>query len=541
MGDKLSAKALMQQADVPTLPAEELPPGTDIHEAAKRIGYPLLVKASAGGGGRGMRVVSAEGELEAAVDGARREAGSAFGDDTLFMERWLPACRHVEIQILGDQHGNLVHCFERECSIQRRHQKVIEEAPSSAVSDALRTKMGAAAVAAGQTIGYASAGTVEFLVDGDDFWFLEVNTRLQVEHPVTEEITGLDLVREQLRIAEGEALGFAQDDLSINGHAIEVRLYAEDPEKNFLPSPGTVEIWEPSTAATARFDSGIESGTVIGTSFDPLLAKVIVHAPTRREAAGRLARVLETTRIQGLITNRDFLVATLRTPEFLAGDTTTDFIERVAPAAARKLDDVELHHVLICVVVEVQARRRAEAKVLATISSGWRNSRMPPQRSRFEFAGETLEVSYAASRDGGFDVSIADSEFDVIVRGAGQGEVEVDINGRRITARLDQRGDRWFVHTNQGDVSVIELPRFPLPGADEFQGGLTAPMPGKVLATHVGVGEEVEKGQLLVILEAMKMEHRITAPVSGTITEVHATEGEQVGNGELLIVLEEAS
>ncbi len=541
MGDKLSAKALMEKADVPTLPAEELAPDADLSAVADRVGYPLLVKASAGGGGRGMRVVSSESELEAAVEGARREAGSAFGDDTLFMERWLPACRHVEIQILGDRHGNLLHCFERECSIQRRHQKIIEEAPSPAVSDELRDRMGAAAVAAGQTLGYSSAGTVEFLLDGDDFWFLEVNTRLQVEHPVTEAITGLDLVREQLRIAEGDVLGYGQEDLSINGHAIEVRLYAEDPEKNFLPSPGTVEFWEPSTAATARFDSGIESGTEVGVAFDPMLAKVIVHAPTRREAAGRLARVMETTRIQGLTTNRDFLVATLRTPEFLAGDTTTDFIERVAPAAARKVEDVELHHVLICVVIEVQARRRAEAKVLGTISSGWRNSRMPPQLSRFEFAGEALEVAYAANRSGGFDVSIGESTFDVIVRGAGGGELELDIDGRRVSARLDQRGDDWYVHTNQGDVTVTELPRFPLPGADEFQGGLTAPMPGKVLATHVSVGESVEQGQLLVILEAMKMEHRITAPVTGKVVEVHASEGEQVGNGELLIVLEEVS
>ncbi|MEJ2089454.1 MAG: biotin carboxylase N-terminal domain-containing protein, partial [Gammaproteobacteria bacterium] len=234
MGDKLSAKRLMQEADVPTLPAEELPPGADAAAAAKRVGYPLLIKASAGGGGRGMRVVEEASALAEAVESARREAGSAFGNDTIFMERWLPACRHVEIQILGDQHGNLLHCFERECSIQRRHQKVVEEAPSPAVSDELRARMGAAAVAAGQAIGYTSAGTVEFLVDGDDFWFLEVNTRLQVEHPVTEEITGLDLVRDQLLIAEGQPLDFGQEDLSIDGHAIEVRLYAEDPANDFL-------------------------------------------------------------------------------------------------------------------------------------------------------------------------------------------------------------------------------------------------------------------------------------------------------------------
>jgi propionyl-CoA carboxylase alpha chain len=543
MGDKLSAKRLMQEADVPTLPAEELEPGADLKGAAGRVGYPLLVKASAGGGGRGMRVVNDESELEEAVTGARREAGSAFGDDTIFMERWLPACRHVEIQILGDKHGNLLHCFERECSIQRRHQKVVEEAPSPAVGEDLRTRMGSAAVAAGQAIGYSSAGTVEFLVDGDEFWFLEVNTRLQVEHPITEEITGLDLVREQLRIAEGERLDFEQGDLAINGHAIEVRLYAEDPANDFLPSPGTVEIWEPSTTAPARFDSGIESGTEVGTAFDPMLAKVIVHAPTRREAAGRLARVLESTRIQGLITNRDFLVSTLRTPEFLAGDTTTDFIERVRPAARRELSESELHQALIAAAVETQARRRADARVLSSIASGWRNSYMPPQRISFRVGDDESEVAYAARRrpEGAFSFTIGGVDYDVVVRTAGDGLVELDVDGLRVSARLDRHGDTWFVHTTLGDVTLTELPRFKQPGSDEFQGGLTAPMPGKVLATHVESGDTVEKGQLLLVLEAMKMEHRITAPVNGTVTAVHATVGDQVGNGELLIMLDEAS
>lgn len=540
MGDKLSAKALMQKADVPTLPAEELAPGADVSAVAERVGYPLLIKASAGGGGRGMRVVTQPSELDEAVAGARREAGSAFGDDTIFMERWLPACRHVEIQILGDKHGNLLHCFERECSIQRRHQKVIEEAPSPVLSDDLRNRMGQAAVAAGQTIGYTSAGTVEFLVDGDDFWFLEVNTRLQVEHPVTEEITGLDLVREQLRIAEGETLGYDQSDLSITGHAIEVRLYAEDPANDFLPSPGTVEFWVPSTAATARFDSGIESGTEVGTAFDPMLAKVIVHAPTRREAALRLARVMETTRIQGLTTNRDFLVATLRTPEFLAGDTTTDFIERVAPAPVRAIGELELHQSMIAVVLEAQARRRAEARVLASVPSGWRNSNMPPQDVRFKSGDDSVTVSYAASRDGTFQVNIGETEYLALPRTMGDGQVTVDVDGQRVTAELDQRGSTWFVHTASGDLELEELPRFPLPGAEEFRGGLTAPMPGKILATHVTVGAVVEKGQLLLVLEAMKMEHRITAPVAGTVTAVHAAVGDQVANGELLIMLEEA-
>ena len=486
-----------------------------------------------------MRVVERSEDLKAAVDGARREAGSAFGDDTLFIERWLPACRHVEIQILGDLHGSLVHCFERECSIQRRHQKIIEEAPSPALSETLRNRMGDAAVAAGRTIGYASAGTVEFLVDGEDFWFLEVNTRLQVEHPVTEEITGLDLVREQIRIAEGERLGYEQNDLSINGHAIEARLYAEDPANRFLPSPGRVAVWEPPATPRARFESGIETGTVVGTEFDPMLAKVIVHAPTRREAALRLAKVLESTRIQGLTTNRDFLVTTLRTPEFLAGDTTTDFIERVKPAPQRTVAEEELHEVLIAVVMESQARRRLDARVLTTLPSGWRNSYMPPQRVEFQLGERSERVHYASARDGTFTVHFGEIHYPVRLYRAGAGEVDADIDGRRVTAQLTCEDDQWYVHTSHGDLTITESPRFSLPGAGEFTGGLTAPMPGKVLSAAVKVGDQVRKGELLVILEAMKMEHRINAPVNGTVTAVHVAEGDQVANGELLVMLEE--
>ena len=363
MGDKLSAKNLMQEAGVPTLPAIEIHDDTDIKKSAKEIGYPVLVKASAGGGGRGMRVVEKESDLESAVEGAKREAGNSFGDDTVFLEKWLDVSRHVEIQILGDTHGNLVHCFERECSIQRRHQKIIEEAPSPAVTDEIRSQMGDAAIAAAKKLGYSSAGTVEFLLSDEGFWFLEVNARLQVEHPVTEEIIGKDLVREQIRVAEGETLSFTQEDLSINGHAIEARLYAENPEKNFLPSPGPVIAWEPSTVGNARFDSGVETGSEITTEFDPMIAKVTVHAPTRREAASRLARVLETTRIQGLTTNRDFLVNTLRTDEYIAGDTTTDFIDRVNPARTIEIDETSVVEAAIAVSIEAQARRRATAKI----------------------------------------------------------------------------------------------------------------------------------------------------------------------------------
>ena len=542
MGDKLAAKRVIQEANVPTLPAIELKPGEDVQAAAQEIGYPVLVKASAGGGGRGMRVVESPAELDAAIAGARREAGAAFGDDTLFLERWVTSARHVEIQILGDQHGNVVHLFERECSIQRRHQKIIEEAPSPAVDADLRARMGEAAVSAAKRIGYSSAGTVEFLLDGDDFWFLEVNTRLQVEHPVTEEITGLDLVREQLRIAEGDALGYGQGDLAINGHAIEARLYAEDPERNFLPSPGTVELWRPAAGDLARFDSGVETGSAVSVEFDPMIAKVIVHAPTRREAAARLARALEQTTLQGLRNNRDFLVATLRTPAFIAGDTTTDFIDRIDPPRRRTLHAQALADAVIAATMAGQAARRASAKALGGgFRTGWRNSVMPPERTRFKYGDDEIAVSYRSQRDGTFRIEVDEDEpRSVAVFAASEGGVDLEIDGRRMQLAATPRQDRWLVHGADFDVELTELPRLPVPGLQEAKGGLTAPMPGNVLATHVKEGDAVREGQLLLVLEAMKMQHRITAPFEGSVKELHVGEGDQVDNGALLVMLEEA-
>ena len=539
MGDKLSAKRLMDEAGVPTLPGIEISAETDIIAAAKEIGYPVLVKASAGGGGRGMRVVEKAGDLLAAVEGAKREAGSSFGDDTVFLEKWLAVSRHVEIQILGDTHGNLVHCYERECSIQRRHQKIIEEAPSPAVTEAIRASMGDAAIAAAKKLGYSSAGTVEFLLSGDDFYFLEVNARLQVEHPITEEIIGKDLVREQIRVAEGEALSFTQEDLSINGHAIEARLYAEDPAKGFLPAPGPVLAWTPSTVGQARFDSGVETGSEISTQFDPMIAKVIVHAPTRREAAGRLARVLETTEIQGLRTNRDFLVATLRTGEFLAGDTTTDFIERVEPTRMRQVARQELVEAAIAVAMEAQAQRRNKAKVLRSLPSGWRNSTMPMEQFSFCCGDDDIDVAYRLHRDGRFRLLCDEQEHLIETYECGAGTVDMDDSGRRLKFTVQAHGNDWLVHSPAGDLVLQEQPRFPDSSLDANTGGLTAPMPGSVLATEVAAGASVTKGDLLLIMEAMKMEHRITAPRDGVIETVHVTIGDQVDNGQLLVSMAE--
>ena len=539
IGDKLAAKRLMQTLNVPTLQAHALAPGEDAAPAALRIGYPVLVKAAAGGGGRGMRVVDSPADLEPAIASARREASAAFGDGTLFLERWVARSRHVEIQILGDSHGQLVHLFERECSIQRRHQKVIEEAPSPALDAALREQMGQAALTAARAIGYQSAGTVEFLLSGREFWFLEVNTRLQVEHPVTEAITGLDLVREQLRIAEGEPLGYTQSDLRIDGHAIEARLCAENPAQGFLPTPGTIDVWAPATGEGVRFDSGVESGSEVSIDFDTMIAKVIVKAPTRREAASRLARVLETTRLQGITHNRDFLVSVLRSPEFLRGDTSTDFIERVAPARERSFSDEDLALAATAAALQARALRRAGAKVLASVTAGFRNSVMPPERVDYLVGERKLKLEYRAQRDGSLVVSVDGSARRTRVLRSSGADIDLEVDGRRSALAITSVGARRLVHGEFGDVELIELPRFAVAGPAQAGGALKAPMPGRVLAISVAPGESVVRGQLLMVLEAMKMEHRITAPADGIVQAIRVAEGEQVANGALLAVLDD--
>ena len=542
MGDKLSSKELMTKAGVPTLPSAEVSADADAKKLAKEIGYPLLVKASAGGGGKGMRVVESESELHDAVEGARREAGASFGDDTIFLERWLSSSRHVEIQVLGDSYGNIVHCFERECSIQRRHQKIIEEAPSPAVTLELREKMGAAAVAAAKTIAYTSAGTVEFLLDGVDFWFLEMNTRLQVEHPITEEITGLDLVREQILIAQGEALSFGQDELSINGHAIEARLYGEDPANDFLPTAGPVLLFERSRVADARYDTGIETGSNVGIEFDPMLAKVVVHAPTRTEAALRLARVLETTRVKGLTTNRDFLVSVLRNESFLDADTTTDFIERIDPSRSLTVGRQDIIEAAIAAAMVAQRDRRASARVLRNLPSGWRNSIMPPELVDFNFGGDVVSLKYQSRRDGSFVAMIDDLELSVLIKSLDGKDITIEIDGRLVpftvvSEAVVARDVRWIVHGPKGQIELTELPRFPDLDSTGLAGGLAAPMPGNVVDTYVSEGDAVDEGQLLLILEGMKMEHRIEASQSGFVSELKVRKGDQVANGELLVVL----
>lgn len=530
MGDKLAAKALAIQNDVPTLPSSDDP----LDDAA--VGYPLLVKAAAGGGGKGMRIVESADDLKELVAAARREAASSFGDDRVFLERYLPRARHIEIQILGDAHGNIVHLGERECSIQRRHQKILEESPSPRIDSALREKMTEAALRLARGLGYQSAGTVEFLLDDDtgEFFFLEVNTRLQVEHPVTEAVTGIDLVREQIRIAQGEPLGYQQSDIQSNGWAIEARLYAEDPAAGFLPAIGTLVAFDPATDPEVRWDSGVERGSVIGTDFDPMLAKVIAHAPTRTEAASRLALALERTHLGGVVTNRDFLVATLRNEAFLAGDTTTDFIERVNPQRTLELDDEDLERYARIGALFLQGLHRNDAQVLGSAPSGWRNARMPNQRLTLRRGEVEIEVSYSRQRDGRF--RFADGKF-ATLHGWSREAIDVEIDGRRCRSRVTRDGEQLIVHGPLGDVTFHEKPRFEIPGSEDASSGFVARMPGKVLELRVEMGDTVTAGQTLLVLEAMKMEHPMNAPFDGVVTEIRVTLEEQVESGALLLVV----
>ena len=531
MGDKLKAKDIAEKAGVPTLPMTTDP------KKANTIGYPILIKAAAGGGGKGMRIVEDRKDLKEAIAGAQREAKTGFGDDRVFIERYVASSRHIEIQILGDSHGNVVHLGERECSIQRRHQKIIEESPSPRVDSEMRATMGEAAIKLAKKLKYESAGTVEFLVDDKtgEFWFLEVNTRLQVEHPVTEEVTGKDLVYEQLRIARGEELGYSQDDITWEGSSIEARLYAEDPSNDFLPATGTLIAYESDSNIDARWDTGIEQGSVVGTDFDPMLAKVITKAKTRTDAANKLALALESLHIGGVTTNRDFLVASLRTKDFLKGKTTSDFIEKTNPQRAVILKGTSLENASSAAALWIQGQNRENANILKEIPTGWRNSRLPRQKISFNYLDEDVDVTYQSNRDGSFRMN--DGTTARIIEWTPLG-IDIEVNNSRFFSKVTRDNDNVVVHGPWGDALFKILPRFTLPGSEQQAGGLVAPMPGKVIDLKVKVGSKVKKGDTLVILEAMKMEHQVKASEDGKVTKVLIKKDDQLENGALLMVVD---
>ena len=510
MGSKAEGRKLAEAAGVPVVPAPE----------ENGPGFPVLIKASAGGGGRGMRIVRGAGEFQEALRAARSEAERAFGDGTLLVEKYVEGARHVEVQILGDEHGNLIHLFERDCSVQRRHQKIIEESPSPGLASDLRKRMGEAAVALGRKMGYTSAGTVEFLLSpAGEFYFIEVNTRIQVEHPVTEMTTGLDLIRLQIEIAEGRPLALQSPQQ--NGHAIEARLYAEDPQNNFLPSTGTLHVWQtPAAVQGLRIDSGVEQEAEIGVYYDPLLAKVIAHAPERETAVNKLVYALEHFVVQGVRTNREFLIRLLESTEFRGGrmHTGSDLaIYQNADAEAHVLDSVFAAVTRSCIEHAEHAQRR----VLPSIPPGFRNNPYPGPAMKLEIEGREVAAS---TKQAGIEVLQTN-----------ESSVDAVVDGVRCKFQVRQHGDHYYVSSSLGQRTVVRLPRHPRrAGAGQHQTA-NSPMPGQVLRVPVAEGQHVKAGDVLIVLEAMKMEQSIKATMDGVVGAILVKVGEIVAPGQMLV------
>ena len=553
MGSKSAAKTIMEAAGVPVVPGYHRDDQADallLAEAA-RIGFPVLIKAIAGGGGKGMKVANGMQDFPGALASARREAQASFGDQRVLLERYLATPRHIEIQVFADTHGNVVHLFERDCSVQRRHQKVLEEAPAPGMEKARRRAMGDAAIAAAKAIGYVGAGTVEFIAEQDGtFYFMEMNTRLQVEHPVTEMITGVDLVEWQLRVAAGEPLPKRQEELSISGHAIEARIYAEDPERGFLPSTGTlVHLAPPPESASVRVDTGVEQGDAITPFYDPMIAKLIVHAADRAGALARMREALARYRIVGVANNVEFLARLVATRSFANAELDTALIERehdaLFPPAATPPDDVWLVAALAEVERDTAAARsaaagHADAGSPWRLLDGWRLNGRALRRLVFRHGETAREVDVAALPDGRWQLSQGGvTTVASATRGEG-GTLSVALGDRRVPATVVARGERRqvFLAGHSHALAIAD----PLVGDagehDEEGAGLLAPMPGKVIALVARAGERVEKGAPLLVLEAMKMEHAINAPRAGTVKAFRYAAGDQVSEGAELVDFE---
>jgi 3-methylcrotonyl-CoA carboxylase alpha subunit len=551
MGSKSAAKTIMAKAEVPLVPGyhgDNQDPVL-LQAESEKIGYPQLIKACAGGGGKGMRVVESSADFGTALEAVKREASASFGDDSVLIERYLTKPRHVEIQVFADSQGNALHLFERDCSIQRRHQKVLEEAPAPGMTDRLRGKMGDAAVAAARAIGYVGAGTVEFLLDEDgSFYFMEMNTRLQVEHPVTEMITGQDLVEWQLLVAVGEQLPRTQRELAIGGHAIEARIYAEDPDRDFLPSIGRLwHLCAPAENTHVRIDTGVRQGDEVSMHYDPMVAKLIVWDVDRNAALRRLRQALGEFQVVGVTTNIDFLSAVAANPAFTAADLDTGFIEKhgaelfpeTTPASDR---------ILALACLDVLLRRKEESRRDASASaephspwnqtSGWRLNSDNYHELVFIDAEEMVRVT-AHYRTDGYLLDLPGGSLSVRGERDAAGDLYADLDGTRIKATVVRHAADLTIMGHGFSHRLVLHDPYDLSGEqDEGGGNLAAPMPGKVIAVMVEEGAEVEKGAPLMILEAMKMEHTIIAPVEGTIARINFRVGDQVGDGDKLLSFE---
>ena len=553
MGLKSESKQLMEKAGVPLVPGYH---GSSQDAAllareADRIGYPVLIKASAGGGGKGMRAVDKAEEFVDALASCQREAISSFGDGAVLIEKYVQRPRHIEIQVFGDTHGNYVYLFERDCSVQRRHQKVLEEAPAPGMTEAVRQRMGAAAIAAAKAVNYVGAGTVEFIVEQRDggemnFFFMEMNTRLQVEHPVTEAITGLDLVEWQLRVAAGEPLPLKQEQLKIHGHAIEARISAENPDSGFLPSTGTLRVYRTPEAvefqissgiARPRIDSGVRQGDSISPYYDPMIAKLIVHGDTREQALARLDEALSQTHIVGMSTNVQFLRYVVRSPSFAQGNLDTGLIPR-EQALLFKQEPVGLPLAAAAAVAQALIQERAtEDNDPFSRRDGWRSHGITVRRFAFEFGGVPGEAELAYLHDGALNLTVDNLSGRLTFTATPQG-IDLDFAGRRLLVSVYAEGETDHVFSARGATQILAIDLLAHAGEAHAEAGrLTAPMPGKVMSFAVKAGDKVTKGQALAVMEAMKMEHTITAPVDGTVAELMFAPGDQVTEGAELLTL----
>ena len=546
MGDKARAKRAMIDAGVTCVPGYQGDDQSDeaLFREIDRIGFPLMIKAAAGGGGRGMRLVHDGSRLADAIASARSEAINAFGSGDLILERAIVRPRHVEIQVFGDRYGTIVHLGERDCSVQRRHQKVIEEAPCPVVTPELRAAMGAAAVTAARAVRYEGAGTVEFLLAEDQtFYFLEMNTRLQVEHPVTELVTGLDLVELQLRVAAGEPLGLSQDDVTLSGHAIEVRLYAEDPQNGFLPSTGTIRSWTDPSGPGIRIDSGVESGDEVSSFYDPMVAKIIASGATRDEARRRLARGLASSALVGPATNRDFLIDALRREQFVAGRATTAFIEDEYGDGGFTSSPTPEEWAMAAVIQHEVRMRSAIAESTGVDAEllNWSSTGSLASVAVFDRDGEPTHLSVTTSGPDSYRVTDDGREIDVSVLEIDPLRAFLQVGDRRRRTTYHAHGRELTLATDRIQFTVRDLAGGETTDDASGTGTVRAPMHGQVVEVAVGVGDVVSMGQRLAVLEAMKMQHEIVADVDGTVVGVHVDRHAQVATGDLIVQIEATS
>jgi 3-methylcrotonyl-CoA carboxylase alpha subunit len=547
MGSKAAAKALMEVHDVPVVPGYhgDAQDAASLAAEAERIGFPVLIKASSGGGGRGMRIVTRADEFARALVGAKREAAGAFGDDRVLLERYLERPRHIEVQVFGDARGNIVHLWERDCSIQRRHQKIVEEAPAPGLDKARRKKLGETAVAAARAVGYVGAGTVEFIATGDakNFYFMEMNTRLQVEHPVTEAITGLDLVEWQIRVAAGEQLPLQQSEIALRGHAIEVRLYAENPERGFLPATGTLHGLHFPDTDLARVDTGVRERDAVTPFYDPLIAKIIAWGEDRDAARARLQRALADTAILGVTTNLAFLHRVVADADFAAGKLDTGFIERHRDSllpSSRPVPDIALAAAALWHLTQPHAGSGADRFSPWARSDGWRLNLAPASISlHFRHGADELTIE-ATGESRGWHLRLGDRDRHAIAERLPDGRLAVTLDGARQSVRVLEH-ERELAVFADGEIWQFTAvdPLAPPAGADISGGRLTAPMPGRVIQLLVAPGEMVRQGQAMMVIEAMKMEHTIAAPRDGIVEAVHYAAGDPVEEGAELIALAE--